>query len=45
MTLEDVTATFSDGVLKVSVPLPVRAEAKVRKVEIEKPVKSAKSAA
>jgi HSP20 family protein len=43
--LDDVKATFSDGVLEVSVPLPARPEAKVRKVQIEEPVKSAKSAA
>jgi HSP20 family protein len=43
--LEDVKATFSDGVLEVSIPLPVRPEAKARKVEIEEPVKTAKSAA
>lgn len=42
--LEDVKATFSDGVLEVSVPLPVRAEATARKIKIEEPVKSAKSA-
>ena len=43
--LEDVKATFSDGVLEVSVPLPVRPEANVRKVQIEEPKKAAKSAA
>jgi len=43
--LEDVKATFSDGVLEVSTPLPARAEAKVRKVQIEEPVKAAKVAA
>jgi HSP20 family protein len=43
--LEDVKATFADGVLEVSVPLPVRAEASVRKVEIQEPVKAAKTAA
>ena len=43
--LEDVKATFSDGVLEVSIPLPARPEAKVRKVQIEEPVKTAKSAA
>lgn len=43
--LEDVKATFSDGVLEVSVPLPARAEEKVRKVEIEEPVKSGRTAA
>lgn len=43
--LEDVKATFSDGVLEVSVPLPARPEAKVRKVQIEEPKTAAKSAA
>jgi HSP20 family protein len=42
--LEDIKATFADGVLEVSVPLPVRAEAKVRKVEIEEPAKTVKNA-
>ena len=43
--LEDVKATFADGVLEVSVPLPARLEAKVRKVEIQEPPKAAKTAA
>jgi HSP20 family protein len=43
--LEEVKATFSDGVLEVSVPLPARPEASVRKVQIEEPKKTAKSAA
>lgn len=43
--LEDVKATFSDGVLDVSVPVPARAEAKIRKVEIQESAKAAKSAA
>lgn len=42
--LEDVKATFADGVLEVSVPLPAKAEATVRKVAIEEPAK-AKAAA
>jgi HSP20 family protein len=33
--LEDVKATFADGVLEVSTPLPAKPEAKVRKVEIQ----------
>ena len=41
--LEDVQATFSDGVLEVSVPLPVKAEAKARTVEVKEAPK-AKSA-
>ena len=43
--LEDVKATFSDGVLEVSVPLPARPEANVRKVQIDEPKKAAKNAA
>lgn len=42
--LEDVKATFADGVLEVSVPLPVTTEPKVRNVAVEEPAK-AKSAA
>jgi HSP20 family protein len=42
--LEDVKATFADGVLEVSVPLPARPEAKMRKVEIQESAK-AKTAA
>ena len=42
--IEDVKATFTDGVLEVSVPLPARPEAKMRKVEIQES-KAAKSAA
>ena len=37
--LEDVKATFADGVVEVSVPLPARAEPTVRKVEIQEPAK------
>lgn len=43
--LDDVKATFSDGVLEVSVPLPAIVEAKVRKIEIQEPQKSVKTAA
>jgi HSP20 family protein len=35
--LEDVKATFADGVLEVSVPMPAKATADVRRVEIETP--------
>lgn len=42
--LEDVNATFADGVLEVSVPLPNKPEAKVRKVDIQEPAKSGKAA-
>lgn len=41
---EDVKATFADGVLNVSVPLPARPEAKVRRVEIQEAAKGGKSA-
>ena len=41
--LEDIKATFVDGVLEVSIPLPARAEATVRKVEIEEPAPAAKN--
>ncbi len=43
--LADVKATFSDGVLEVSVPLPAKPEANVRKVQIEEPKTAAKNAA
>jgi HSP20 family protein len=43
--LEEVKATFSEGVLEVSVPIPSRAEARPRKVEIEAPERNAKTAA
>ena len=43
--LEDVKASFSDGVLEVSVPLPAKPEAKVRKIEIQEAPKAAKTAA
>jgi HSP20 family protein len=43
--LEDVKATFADGVLEVSIPLPAKPEANVRKVQIEEPKPAAKNAA
>ena len=43
--VEDVKATFSDGVLEVSMPLPAKPEAKVRTVEIQESAKAAKTAA
>jgi HSP20 family protein len=43
--LEDVKATFADGVLEVSMPLPAKPDTAARKVEIEEPAKAAKSAA
>lgn len=42
---EDVKATFTDGVLEVIVPLPVKTEAGVRRVEVKGPPAAAKSAA
>jgi HSP20 family protein len=43
--LEDVKATFSDGVLEVSVPLPAKAQAKPRTVPVEEPAQPARGAA
>jgi HSP20 family protein len=43
--LDDVKATFSEGVLEVSVPLPAKAEVKVRNVEIQDTPGAARSAA
>jgi hypothetical protein len=43
--LEDVKATFADGVLEVRVPLPARLEPAVRKVEIQEPAKASETAA
>ena len=40
---EDVKATFENGVLEVSAPLPVRSGPEARKIEIQEPAK-AKSA-
>jgi HSP20 family protein len=45
VSLDDVKASFADGVLEVSVPLPTRQAAKARKVEIQEPAKAAKPAA
>jgi HSP20 family protein len=42
---EDIKATFADGVLEVSVPLPAKPQTNVRKVQIEEPKPAAKSAA
>jgi HSP20 family protein len=42
---EEVKATFADGVLEVSVPLPARIEPTVKKVEIQEPAKATKTAA
>ena len=43
--LEDVQATFANGVLEVSVPLPAQPQAEVHKVKIEEPAPATKSAA
>jgi len=40
VNIGNVTATFENGVLEVTVPLPVRAEFKPRSVAIEEPVKA-----
>jgi len=45
VTLEDIKATFADGVLEVSVPLPVRPQPAVQKIEIQEPAKGVKTAA
>jgi HSP20 family protein len=45
VNLEDITATFADGVLEVSVPLAKAVAAVPRKVEIKEPAAAAKSAA
>jgi HSP20 family protein len=45
VTLEDVKATFADGVLEVSVPLPAKTQAKTRQIEIQEPPKSARTGA
>jgi HSP20 family molecular chaperone IbpA len=41
---EDVKATFANGVLEVSVPLPVKAEPAARKVDVEEGAPGAKAA-
>jgi HSP20 family protein len=42
---EDVKATFADGVLEVTVPLPIKPEMKVHEVEVQTPAKAVKPAA
>lgn len=42
---EDVKATFADGVLEVSTPLPPKAESKARRINVEAPAASGRSAA
>jgi HSP20 family protein len=42
---EEVKASFADGVLEVSVPLPAKPEARTTRVKIEEPRTSVKSAA
>lgn len=41
---QEVKATFADGVLEVSLPLPTKAEAKAHKVEIQDAPKAAPAA-
>ena len=43
--LDDVKATFADGVLEVSMPLPKKQDVTPRTVEIREPEKAAKTAA
>jgi HSP20 family protein len=43
--IDDVKATYTSGVLEVSIPLPAQPTANVRKVEIQEPAKAAKSTA
>jgi HSP20 family protein len=43
--IDDITATFTDGVLEVSVPLPVKAEQGARRVEIQESAAPAKKTA
>jgi HSP20 family protein len=43
--VEDVKATFTDGVLEVSVPLPAKPQAAVRTVEVQDGAKATKPAA
>lgn len=43
--LEDVHATFANGVLEVSVPLQARPQSNVQKINIEEPAPASKSAA
>ena len=43
--IEDVKASFADGVLEVTVPLPAQPTSGVHKVQIEEPAKAVKTAA
>lgn len=43
--VEDVKATFSDGVLEVSVPLPAKVAPKPQAIQIEEPAKAEKKTA
>ena len=43
--LDEIKATFADGVLEVSIPLQARPDVKVRQVEIQEPAKTTKTAA
>lgn len=45
VTFENIKATFADGVLEVTVPLPARVQPAARKVEINEPGKGVKTAA
>lgn len=41
---EDVKATFADGVLEITVPLPAKVEPAPRNIQIEEPPKTTKAA-
>ena len=45
VNVEDVKATFADGVLEVTVPLPVKTEPAARRIEVNEPKAAAKTAA
>jgi HSP20 family protein len=41
---DEVHATFTNGVLEVTVPLPMKAEAKPQRIEVQEPAKAIKAA-
>lgn len=43
--LEDVKATFAEGMLEATVPIPPKPKTKARRVEIQEPAKPRKAAA
>ena len=42
---EDIKATFADGVLEVSMPLPARMKSEAQRIQIDEPPKPVKTAA